>query len=137
MAETFLLRLFRGTGVDGLESLAVKRSVGDGYLVRPLINLSKKDILTYLEDNEISYINDESNYEVDQDRNYIRNTIIPSIEERWNKASSRISNSSNFIKTKNQSYEILFKEKFHHLIGKKIKKICNKRNRYRYVRGRN
>ena len=121
VAETFLLRLFRGTGVDGLESITVKRSVGDGYLVRPLINLTKKDILTYLEDNEISYINDESNYEVDQDRNYIRNTIIPSIEKRWNKASSRISNSSNFIKIKNQSYEILFKEKFHHLIGKKIK----------------
>lgn len=121
VAETFLLRLFRGTGVDGLESLVVKRRVGDGYLVRPLINLTKMDILTYLEDNEISYINDESNYEVDQDRNYIRNTIIPSIEKRWNKAPSRISNSSNFIKIKNQSYEILFKEKFHHLIGKKIK----------------
>jgi tRNA(Ile)-lysidine synthase len=120
-AETFLLRLFRGTGVDGLESLAVKRSVGAGYLVRPLINHTKKDILTYLEDNEINYIKDESNYEVNQDRNYIRNTIIPAIEQRWNKASLRIFNSSNFIKTKNQSYEILFKEKFHHLIGKKIK----------------
>lgn len=121
VTETFLLRLFRGTGVDGLESMAAKRSLGDGYLVRPLINSTKKDILTYLEDNEIKYILDESNLECDQDRNFIRNKIIPSIEQRWDKASSSIFNASNFIKIKNQSFEMLFKEKFGHLIGNKIR----------------
>ena len=121
VAETFLLRLFRGTGVDGLESLNVKRVVGNGYLVRPLINLTKEEIMMYLKENNISYIKDESNYEQEQDRNYIRNNIIPSIEQRWMKASSRISNTSDFIKIKNQSYEILFQEKFKHLIERKIK----------------
>jgi tRNA(Ile)-lysidine synthase len=120
VAETFLLRLFRGTGVDGLESLNVKRGVGDGYLVRPLINLTKEDIMMYLRENNISYIKDESNDEQEQDRNYIRNNIIPSIEQRWMKASSRISNTSEFIRIKNQSYEILLEEKFEHLISKKI-----------------
>lgn len=121
VAETFLLRLFRGTGMDGLESLNVKRGVGDGYLVRPLINLSKEDIMMYLKKNNISYIKDESNYDQEQDRNYIRNNIIPSIEQRWVKASSRISNTSSFIRIKNQSYETLFEEKFTHLVNKKIK----------------
>ena len=121
VAETFLLRLFRGTGVDGLESLNVKRGVGDGYLVRPLINLTKENIMMYLRENNISYINDESNDGQEQDRNYIRNNIIPSIEQRWMKASSRISNTSEFIRIKNQSYEILLEEKFKHLIDKKIK----------------
>ena len=121
VAETFLLRLFRGTGVDGLESLNVKRVVGNGYLVRPLINLTKEEIMMYLKENNICYIKDESNYEQEQDRNYIRNNIIPSIEQRWMKASSRISNTSDFIKIKNQSYEILFQEKFKHLIKRKIK----------------
>ena len=121
VAETFLLRLFRGTGVDGLESLNVKRGVGDGYLIRPLINLTKEEIMMYLKEKNISYIKDESNFEQEQDRNYIRNNIIPSIENRWVKASSRISNTSDFIKIKNQSYEILFQEKFHHLIDRKIK----------------
>ena len=120
VAETFLLRLFRGTGVDGLESLNVKRGVGDGYLVRPLINLTKENIMMYLRENNISYINDESNDGQEQDRNYIRNNIIPSIEQRWMKASSRISNTSEFIRIKNQSYEILLEEKFKHLIDKKI-----------------
>ena len=120
VAETFLLRLFRGTGVDGLDSLNVKRGVGDGYLVRPLINLTKEDIMMYLRENNISYIKDESNDEQEQDRNYIRNNIIPSIEQRWMKASSRISNTSEFIRIKNQSYEILLEEKFEHLISKKI-----------------
>ena len=121
VAETFLLRLFRGTGVDGLESLNIKRGVGDGYLVRPLINLSKEEIMMYLRENNISYINDDSNDGQEQDRNYIRNNIIPSIEQRWMKASSRISNTSEFIRIKNQSYEILLEEKFKHLIDKKIK----------------
>ena len=121
VAETFLLRLFRGTGVDGLESLNVKRVVGNGCLVRPLINLTKEEIMMYLKENNICYIKDESNYEQEQDRNYIRNNIIPTIEQRWMKASSRISNTSDFIKIKNQSYEILFQEKFKHLIKRKIK----------------
>ena len=121
VAETFLLRLFRGTGIDGLESLNIKRGVGDGYLVRPLINLSKEEIMMYLRENNISYINDESNDGQEQDRNYIRNNIIPSIEQRWMKASSRILNTSEFIRIKNQSYEILLEEKFKHLIDKKIK----------------
>ena len=121
VTETLLLRLFRGTGVEGLESLAVKRSVGDGYLVRPLIKLTKKDILAYLDVNKINYIQDESNLEQEQDRNFVRNKIIPLIERRWNKASLSISNASNFIKIKNQSFEILFQEKFSHLISNKIR----------------
>ena len=77
--------------------------------------------MMYLRENNISYINDESNDGQEQDRNYIRNNIIPSIEHRWMKASSRISNTSEFIRIKNQSYEILLEEKFKHLIDKKIK----------------
>ena len=121
VAETFLLRLFRGTGLDGLESLSVKRKVGEGYLVRPLINLPKENILIFLKDHRISFIKDESNFKEDQDRNYLRNNIIPSIEDRWAKVSSRISATSNFIKIRNNSYEMLFEEKYHHLIGNKIK----------------
>ena len=121
VAETFLLRLFRGTGLDGLESLSVKRKVGEGYLVRPLINLSKKNILIYLKEQEISFVKDESNFKEDQDRNYVRNTLVPSIEQRWANVTSRISNTANFIKIRNNSYEMFFKEKYQNLIGNQIK----------------
>ena len=77
--------------------------------------------MMYFRENNISYINDESNDGQEQDRNYIRNNIISSIEQRWMKALSRISNTSEFIRIKNQSYEILLEEKFKHLIDKKIK----------------
>ena len=56
----------------------------------------------------------------DRDRNYIRNTIIPAIENRWNKASSRIAKTSGFIKDRNSSYEYLFNIKFQSLISNKI-----------------
>ena len=77
--------------------------------------------MIYLKEQEISVVKDESNFEEDQDRNYVRNTIIPSIEQRWANVSSRISNTANFIKIRNNSYEMLFKEKYQNLIGNQIK----------------
>ena len=95
---------------------------GEGGNKTTLISEFQYDeAMMYLRENNISYIKDESNDEQEQDRNYIRNNIIPSIEQRWMKASSRISNTSEFIRMKNKSYEILLEEKFKHLIDKKIK----------------
>jgi tRNA(Ile)-lysidine synthase len=77
--------------------------------------------LIYLKEQEISFVKDESNFKEDQDRNYVRNTIIPSIEQRWANVTSRISNTANFIKIRNNSYEMFFKEKYQNLIGNQIK----------------
>ena len=51
VAETFFLRLFRGTGVQGLEGPKIKRRVGKGYLIRPLLSYSKKELLKYANEN--------------------------------------------------------------------------------------
>lgn len=120
VAETFFLRLFRGTGMDGLEGPTVKRAVGLGFLVRPLLGYSKKDLLSYLDKNNISFIEDASNFEINQDRNFIRNSLIPIIEERWVNASDRISKTSKLIKGRNILYKELFKKEYGYLIGKEI-----------------
>ncbi len=83
VAETILFRLFRGTGIDGLQGPKLKRKIGEGTLIRPLLKFSKKELLDFITTNKIDYIEDESNKESNQDRNYIRNKIMPLIHERW------------------------------------------------------
>ena len=54
--ETILLRLFRGTGVDGLSGLNEKRSLGKGEIIRPFLNLSKSDLKIYIDENDLPYV---------------------------------------------------------------------------------
>ncbi len=78
--ETFLFRLIRGTSLIGLEGMSLQKE----NLIRPLLNIYKKDILKYLDDNKIKYCIDKSNFENDYTRNSIRNELIPFIENKYN-----------------------------------------------------
>ncbi|MBF0276004.1 MAG: tRNA lysidine(34) synthetase TilS, partial [Nitrospinae bacterium] len=78
--ETYLFNTFRGSGIHGLTSLKEK----NGSYVRPLINLSKKEIKNYLFENNITCFEDSSNQESTYSRNKLRNIIIPSIQEHIN-----------------------------------------------------
>ena len=112
VAETFFLRLFRGTGVQGLEGPKIKRRVGKGYLIRPLLSYSKKELLKHANANDISFIEDTTNFEINQDRNFIRNKLIPTIEKRWINVSDRISRTSSNIGQRNELFEDLLKKEF-------------------------
>lgn len=78
-AETFLLRLFRGSGMRGLSAMRPK----NGVVVRPLIDMSRKDILHYLEERSIPYRLDKSNADPRFLRNRLRNDLIPLIENQY------------------------------------------------------
>lgn len=78
--ETFMFRLTRGAGLGGLEGIVSKR---DRY-IRPISEIYKKDILKYLEENNISYRIDKTNFENEFTRNSIRLDLIPFIEQRYN-----------------------------------------------------
>lgn len=74
--ETILLNLSRGTGIRGLTGI----SPMNGYIIRPLLCLSRKDILEYLKDRKLSYVDDSTNSEDLYSRNKIRLNIIPLLE---------------------------------------------------------
>jgi len=82
--ETFLLRLFRGSGIYGLNSINESINLGKIKILRPLLNVSRKDIIKYSYNNNIKYINDFSNFDNKFDRNYLRNKIIPIVFQKWN-----------------------------------------------------
>lgn len=78
--ETFMFRLTRGAGLEGLEGIDSKR---DEY-IRPISEIYKKDIVEYLDKNGIPYRIDKTNFENEFTRNSIRLDLIPFIEKRYN-----------------------------------------------------
>ncbi len=81
-AETILLNLFTGTGLTGLTGIPVKRE----NIIRPVLCLSKNEILQYLTKNKIEYRIDSSNLADDYKRNFIRHNISPLIKSKINKS---------------------------------------------------
>lgn len=77
--ETLLLNLFRGSGVTGLRAMLADT----GVLIRPLLHVCRADIETYLSEKGEGYIVDSTNLESDYRRNFLRNEVIPLIEQRW------------------------------------------------------
>jgi tRNA(Ile)-lysidine synthase len=75
--ETFIFRIFRGTNLSGLNSIPVKRRMGDIEICRPLLAITKEQILDYAQSNNIEYVEDYTNKEVKYQRNFIRHRILP------------------------------------------------------------
>lgn len=74
-AETFLLRLARGSGVDGLACMLPVSTMHGIALVRPLLNVSKADLLTYLRHKKQKFICDPSNENARFDRVKFRKAL--------------------------------------------------------------
>ena len=89
-AETLLLNLMRGSGVDGLSAMPESRPLGDGVLQRPLLGFQNSALRDYLGDNNIEWTEDPSNQYLNHDRNFVRHEIIPLLEKRWPEISKRL-----------------------------------------------
>ncbi len=79
-AETTLMHMFRGAGLDGLVGM---ENVEDFAVMRPFLDVYPKELDEYAAANGIEYATDETNLELDADRNYVRLKVIPAIEERY------------------------------------------------------
>jgi len=77
--ETLLLRLLRGAGLSGLSAMRPKNN----FLIRPLIEMSRADILLYLRERHITFHQDRSNADPRYMRNRIRHTLIPYLEKHF------------------------------------------------------
>ena len=84
-AETVLFRLIRGTGPHGLAGIPPFRFSEKGYaIVRPLLEIGRKEIEAYIKENRLRPNIDKSNSESTYARNKIRNELIPYLEENYN-----------------------------------------------------
>jgi len=74
--ETFFIRLVRGSSLTGLISMRPKH----GVYVRPLLEISKTEIVSYLNEHTIPYLTDPTNEHFDYLRNRIRATVLPALQ---------------------------------------------------------
>lgn len=77
--ETLLMNLMRGTGIQGLTGIV--SSNDQTHTIRPLLCLTRTEILRYLDDQQLSYVTDSSNLECDTLRNEIRLRLLPLMQQ--------------------------------------------------------
>ena len=93
-AETFLLQLFRGSGVAGLASMPKIKSIGDSELYRPFLNISKQKIVDYASKNHLKWIEDDSNLDTNFKRNLLRIEFLPKLSSAFNGLIKNVSRSA-------------------------------------------
>jgi tRNA(Ile)-lysidine synthase len=92
-AETVMLQLLRGAGPKGLSAMPELKPLGKGYLLRPLLPFTRDQLKKYAVHYGLKWIDDESNFDVSFDRNFIRHEVLPFVKKRWpsvNKLLSRV-----------------------------------------------
>jgi tRNA(Ile)-lysidine synthase len=89
-AETLLLNLMRGSGPSGLAGIGEIRPFAAGWLVRPLLSVSRSDLQAYAGEHQLDWIDDPSNEDQQFDRNYLRHEVMPRLEARWPDVASRL-----------------------------------------------
>lgn len=82
-AETVLLQLMRGCGVEGLSGMLSVTSFYPGYLARPLLHVSLQAIQAYASAHQLNWVEDPSNYDASFKRNFIRHQVLPLLQQHW------------------------------------------------------
>ena len=100
LAETMMMNLFRGTGLDGMTAM---QPVSDD-LIRPLLCVSKKEIIEYLDARGISYCTDKTNFEDIGTRNVWRNKILPFIGEYTSRDPEDALNATHALLSKDREF---------------------------------
>jgi len=106
-AETMVLRLIRGTGLRGLRSIPALR----GNFVRPILILSRTEIIRYLKENDLPFCTDSTNSDLVYSRNFVRHKVIPlfetlnpSVVESLGKAGRLIATDYDFLEKSAKDY---------------------------------
>lgn len=93
-AETLLLNLMRGSGPAGLAGIGLLAPFAAGWLVRPLIDVTRAGLEAYAAAQDLDWLEDPSNEDLRFDRNYLRHEVVPALERRWPGAVERIARSA-------------------------------------------
>ncbi len=111
-AETLLLQLLRGAGVKGAAAMPfIKRTsahtpsplVGEGrgeggapanFILRPLLDVPRAELLTYAKQHELQWVEDESNADDSYPRNFLRQRVMPLLEQRFPASSETLARSA-------------------------------------------
>ena len=118
-AETVLLHLLRGSGLEGLKGIMPLR---EGKYIRPLIEISRQEIVSFLNEAGLAYRQDSSNESTLYLRNKIRLELLPYLQKEFN---------PRIVETLAQTAEILGEENrfIRKCVDKALKTTCIKRQK--------
>ena len=88
-AETVLLNIIRGAGLTGAKGM---EPVRDNIYIRPLLETPRTEIMSYLDENSLEFVEDETNKDIAFSRNYIRNIVMPNLRKRFGAVDKNIVN---------------------------------------------
>ena len=86
-AETVLLNIVRGAGLNGAKGMEPTR---DGIYIRPLLTTPREEIMAYLDENGLEFVEDETNKDNSYSRNYIRNVVLPDLRKHFKSVDKNI-----------------------------------------------
>ncbi len=84
--ETLLMNFFKGTGIKGLRGILPKQ----GKIIRPLLFAKKEEIISFANENHLSFVEDSSNISDKYTRNFFRNQLIPSVQKIFPKVEDNL-----------------------------------------------
>jgi tRNA(Ile)-lysidine synthase len=102
-AETFLLQLARGAGVEGLSAMPehftrnIEHDNATSYslcFARPLLNCTQSQLIEYAQAHKLSWVEDESNSDEGFYRNFVRHSVMPVLQQKWPSINATISRSA-------------------------------------------
>jgi tRNA(Ile)-lysidine synthase len=114
-AETVLMRLFRGSGPTGLAGIPPVRK----NIIRPLIEVERKEIESFLDSEGIDFMIDSSNTKKDYVRNRIRLTLIPMLREFNPDITGTLSKTAALFRDEERYFEIIVTKTLMKLISRK------------------
>ncbi len=88
-AETVLLNIIRGSGLSGARGMDAIR---DGVYIRPLLTTPREEIMSYIDENGLEFVEDETNSDITYSRNYIRNIVMPALRKHFKSVDRNIVN---------------------------------------------
>ncbi|MDR2219857.1 MAG: tRNA lysidine(34) synthetase TilS [Methylobacillus sp.] len=115
-AETVLLQLLRGSGVKGLAAMPAVADLNGLSVLRPLLDIPRKELEAYAQIHDLNWIEDESNLDLAYDRNFLRHHVLPEIEQRFPAAKTTLARSAgHFAEAANLLDEIAEEDAVHYI----------------------
>ena len=80
--ETIFLNILRGTKSKGLLGIPVTRALGKLQIIRPFLCITRAEVVAYIKANNLSFIDDETNFDDAFTRNWVRSVLLPMLESK-------------------------------------------------------
>ena len=134
LIETILMKIIRGTNLEGYSGIKTYSKVKDYIIIRPLLNLTKDDLIKYNKKHNIKYFTDKTNEDTTYTRNRIRKNILPLLKKEKKDIHLSFLNYSNTLQEYYNYIEDITKEKINKIANNNIIDINKFKKEHPFIR---